>query len=110
MIASIPYEHWRADTESIFHIITYLTFKKIGVDVFTEVYSSKGRADVIVKTKHYIYALELKLDASANEALDQIFEKGYLQPYAADERKKLAIGIQFSSEQRSIIDYRVKEL
>jgi hypothetical protein len=109
VIGSIPYEHWRADTESIFHIITHLTFKKIGVDVFTEVHSSKGRADVIVKTKRYIYALELKLDASASEALDQIFEKSYLQPYTGDERKKLAIGIEFSSEQRIITDYRVKE-
>ena len=110
VIGSIPYEHWRADTESIFHIITYLTFKKIGVDVFTEVHSSTVRVDVIVKTKQYIYALELKLDASASEALDQIFEKGYLQPYAGDERKKLAIGIAFSSGQRNIADFRVKEL
>jgi len=109
-VGSIPYDHWRADTESIFHIITYLTFKNIGVDVFTEVHSSKGRADIIVKTTRYIYALELKLDASASEALDQIFEKKYLHPYIADERKKLAIGIEFSSEQRSIVDYRVKEL
>lgn len=110
MIGSIPYEHWKADTESIFHIITHLTFKKIGVDVFTEVHSSKGRADVIVKTKRYIYALELKLDTSASEALAQIFEKGYLQPYTADERKKMAIGIEFSSAQRNIADYHVKEL
>jgi hypothetical protein len=110
VIGSIPYEHWRADTESIFHIITHLTFKKVGVDVFTEVYSSKGRADVIVKTKRYIYALELKLDTSASEALDQIFEKGYLQPYSGDERKKVAIGIEFSSEQRKIAGYRVKEI
>jgi len=109
VIGSIPYEHWRSDTESIFHIITYLTFKKIGVDVFTEVHSSKGRADIIVKTKRYIYALELKLDASASEAVDQIFKKGYLQPHVGDERKKLAIGIEFSSEQRRIVDYRVKE-
>jgi hypothetical protein len=110
VIESIPYEHWKADTESIFHIITHLTFKKIGVDVFTEVHSSKGRADIIVKTAQYIYALELKLNSSAAEALDQIFEKGYLQPYMGDERKKLAIGIEFSSNQRNIADYRVKKL
>lgn len=109
-IGSIPYDHWRADTESIFHIITYLTFKNIGVDVSAEVHSSKGRADVIVKTTNYIYAMELKLDAPASEALSQIFEKGYLEPYAGDERKKLAIGIEFSSEQRNIADYSVKEL
>jgi hypothetical protein len=110
VIGSIPYDHWRADTESIFHIITFLTFKKIGVDVFTEVHSSKGRADIIVKTARFIYALELKLDASASGAMEQIIEKGYLQPYAADERKKLAMGIVFSSEKRIIAEYLVREL
>lgn len=110
VIASIPYDHWRPDTESIFHIITLLTFNNVGIDISTEVHSSKGRADIIVKTKRFIYALELKLDTSASEALAQIFEKGYLQPYMGDERKKLAIGIEFSSEQRNIADYRVKEL
>ena len=110
VIASLPYEHWRADSESIFHIIIHLTLKVIGLDVFNEVHSSKGRADVIVKTKLYIYVLELKLDAPASAALAQIFEKGYLQPYIGDERKKIAIGIEFSSNQRKIADYHVKEL
>jgi hypothetical protein len=50
VIASIPYELWRADTESIFHIISLLTFKNVGIDLSAEVHSSKGRADVIVKT------------------------------------------------------------
>ncbi len=57
-----------------------------------------------------IVALELKLDASASNALAQIFEKGYLQSYMNDERKKLAIGVEFSSEERNIVDYQVKEL
>lgn len=96
--------------QSLFHIIIPLTLKAIEVDVFNEVHSSKGRADVIVKTKQCIYALELKLDTPASEALAQIFEKGYLQPYMGDERKKLAIGIAFSSDQRGIAGYQVKEL
>lgn len=110
VIGSIPYDHWRADTESVFHIIIFLTFKKIGVDVDTEVHSSRGRSDIIVKTKRYIYILELKLDTSADEALEQIFEKGYFQPYSADERIKMAMGVEFSSKQRSIVNYRFREL
>jgi len=110
VITSLPYEHWRADTESIFHTIIHLTLKIIGVDIFSEVHNSKGRADVIVKTKEFIYAIELKLDISASEALSQIFEKGYLQPYMNDSRKKLAIGIEFSSDGRNIADYHFKEL
>lgn len=56
--------------------------------VQAEQHSAKGRCDLLVKTENYIYAIELKLDGTAAEALTQIKEKGYLAPYAADPRKK----------------------
>lgn len=110
VIGSIAYDHWRADTESIFHIITLLTFQKIGVDVRTEVHSSKGRCDILVKTERYIYAMELKLDRPAQEALDQVLRTDYLQPYQSDKRKKIALGISFSSNDREVAAYEVSEL
>ena len=60
-------------------------------------------------TERYIYVIELKLDGTAEEALQQIKAKGYLQPYAADNRKKLAVGITFSSEKREASQYQVAE-
>jgi len=110
VISSIPYDHWRADTESIFHIITLLTFQKIGVDVQTEVHSSKGRCDILVQTDRYIYVMELKRDGTAQEALDQILDLAYLGPYASDRRRKIAIGISFSSENREVADYLSQEV
>ena len=110
VIGSIPYDHWQADTESIFHIITLLTFQKIGVDVQTEVHNNKGRCDVLIKTLDYIYVIELKRDGTALEALEQIIEKNYLQPYEADKRQKIALGISFSSAERRISQYLVREL
>jgi len=110
IIATIPYDHGRADTESIFHIITHLTFKKIGVDVESEVHSAKGRCDVLIKTSKYIYVIELKLDTPAFEAIQQIINKRYFQPYAADKRKKIALGISFSSKERMVTDYIAKDL
>ncbi len=109
LIATIPYDHWRADHESIFHIIMHLAFKKVGVDIESEVHSSTGRCDVLVKTATHIYAIELKLDKTAQEALDQIFVKKYLQPYQSDLRQKVAIGINFSSEKREIEAYLVQD-
>ncbi|HEY4062251.1 MAG TPA: AAA family ATPase [Puia sp.] len=110
LIATIPYDHWLADKESIFHIIVHLTFKILGVDIDSEVHSSGGRCDAIVQTVSHIYAMEFKLDATAQKALGQILDNGYLQPYKSDKRKKVAIGINFSSEDRKIKDYLVKEL
>ncbi len=110
MISSIPYDHWKADHESIFHIIIHLTFKVVGLNVHSEVHSAIGRSDVVVYTDHYIYVLELKLNGTAQDALAQIFDKGYLNPYLADKRKKMAIGVNFSSETRSVEGFMVKEL
>lgn len=110
IISTIPYDHWKAESESIFHIIVHLSFKRLGLDVRSEVHSSTGRCDVLVFTDKYIYALELKLNGTAQTALDQIFEKGYLRSYQIDERKKIAIGINFSSEKRNVQAYLVKDL
>lgn len=110
LIVTIPYDHWQADKESIFHIIVYLAFKKTGIDVNTEVHSAKGRSDILVQTATHIYVIELKLDSSAKKALEQILKKDYLMPYKADKRKKIAIGINFSSKDRMVKDYELKEV
>jgi len=110
LIGQIPFDHWRGDTESIFTVITALTFRLIGVDVHTEIHTAKGRCDVLVKTTGHIYVMELKLDGTAQEALDQIIRQNYLQPYSADSRKKVALGISFSSEDRGIAEYLAQEL
>ncbi|SEA66334.1 PD-(D/E)XK nuclease superfamily protein [Arachidicoccus rhizosphaerae] len=109
LVTTIPYDHWNAGTESIFTVVTFLAFKLAGIDVHTEVHSAKGRCDVLAMTERYIYVIELKLDGTAEEALQQIKDKGYLQPYVADTRKKLAVGITFSSEKREVSQYQVAE-
>ncbi len=110
LIATIPYEHWKADSESIFHIIAQLSFQKIAADISSEPHSASGRCDIVVRTSNYIYALELKLNATPQEALDQILKKGYLRPYQADKRKKFAVGINFSSAKREVDGYEVMEV
>ena len=109
LVTTIPYDHWNAGTESIFTVVTFLAFKLAGIDVHTEVHNNKGRCDVLAMTDRYIYVIELKLDGTAEEALQQIKDKGYLQPYAADTRKKLAVGITFCSEKREVSQYQVAE-
>ena len=110
LIGQVPYDHWRGDTESIFTVITVLTFRLAGMEVHTEVHSAKGRCDVLVKTDRYIYVMELKLDGTAQEALDQIISRHYLQPYTDDPRIKIALGISFSSADRAVAEYLVREL
>ena len=72
-----------------------------------ERHTSNGRMDIVVQTDQYVYIMELKMDASADEALKQIEDKGYAKPFAADTRKLFKIGIGFSSETRRIKEWKM---
>lgn len=83
-------------------------FKMLGFRVQCEVVSSYGRADMIVQTPDYVYIFEFKLDSTAEAALEQIKEKGYAAPFAADSRKLFLIGATFTSGSCSLGDYIVE--
>ena len=71
--------------------------------------TSQGRMDVTIQTKDYVYIIELKLDKSAEEALQQIKDNHYDLPFQADPRKLFLIGVNFSSETRTVEEWRIEE-
>lgn len=85
----------------------YVVFKLLGFYVDVERTTSRGRIDMTVKTHDYIYVIEIKLDGTAEEALQQIEDKGYAKPYAKDQRQLYKIGINFSSEKHGIGDWKM---
>lgn len=105
--AKIPYE-LNNDNEKHYQAIFYVVFTLMGQYVDAEVRSSKGRADAVVKTKDYIYVFEFKLNGTAEEAILQIDDKGYLIPYQLDDRTLVKVGVEFSKEERNIYRYIVK--
>jgi len=46
--------------------------------------------------------MKFKLDSNTAEALNQILLKEYLRPFQLDPRRKIIIGINFSSAKRQI--------
>lgn len=104
--AGIPYE-LNDQTERHYQVIFYLVFRMMGQFIDAEVRSAKGRADAVVKTKDRIYVFEFKLDGSAQDAIRQIEEKGYMKPYAIDPREKVKVGVDFSKEERNVNDFVV---
>ena len=84
-------------------------FKLLGFYVEVERHTSKGRMDVTIQTKDYVYILELKVDKSADEALKQIEEKEYAAPFKADPRKLFKIGVCFSSEERGVSEWIIDD-
>ena len=78
--SSIPYDAEHHD-ENHYKTIFYLIFKlSLPFVTNTEVRSAAGRADAVVETDDAVYVFEFKLDGSANVALKQIDDKGYLIP------------------------------
>lgn len=69
----------------------------------------RGRIDIVIKTTDYIYVMEIKLDGSADEALQQIHEKGYAEPYRKDGRKVFLVGVNFSSDTKGVEEWKVEE-
>ena len=104
--AGISYE-LNDRTERHYQTIFYLVFKLMGQFSEAEVRSAKGRADAVVKTADYIYVFEFKLDGSAEQALAQIDDRGYLIPYTVDGRKLMKIGVNFDPKERNIGDWKI---
>ena len=99
--ADFPHE-LNEKTERHYQVVFYLVFKLMGQFTGAEVLSARGRADAVVKTPKYIYVFEFKLNGTAEQALQQIDEKGYLIPYQVDGRELVKVGVEFSAEKRNI--------
>ena len=97
----------KKDRELYFHYTFYLLMRLISCyTVYTEKQLSEGRADCIVETQGYVYIFEFKLDGTADEALQQIEDRGYAKAYEADSRYIYKIGVSFSSKTGTIEDWR----
>ena len=56
-----------------------------------------------------IYVMELKLNGTAQDALDQINDKGYALRYTTDPRPVVKVGMGFSIEKRTLTEYKIIE-
>ena len=110
MLAGRSYMVAGADKEKDFQNTLYLIFIMLGYNVQVEQATSQGRIDVTIQTKDYIYIIELKLDKSAEEALQQIKDNHYALPFQTDARKLYLIGVNFSSETRTVEKWVIEEV
>ena len=75
-----------------------------------EINTNDGRLDAVLKTKERIYILEFKLDKSAEAALQQIKDKKYYEKYTLDKQPIYLVGINFSSETKSVEHWLMERL
>ena len=95
--------------ERDFQTVFYLIFNLMGAYIKVEEDSAIGRADAVVHMPDATYVFELKYDGSAEEALKQIDEKGYLIPYSANGKRLVKIGVNYDSNQRTVSEWIIRE-
>jgi len=92
----------QGDLELYFQNVMSIMLKMMGLYVKTEYQTSNGRIDIVFDTDKYVYIIELKRDESAETALKQIEKKGYDKPFLASGKQIIKLGINFSSETKTI--------
>ncbi len=93
--------------ELYFQNTMFIMFKMMGLFVKTEYNTSNGRIDITIDTDKFVYIIELKMDQSPEIALNQIEEKGYDKPFLASGKQIIKLGINFSSETRTIDSWKM---
>jgi Fe-S cluster biosynthesis and repair protein YggX len=108
--AHIPYPLWQKDNEYFYHAIIHLLFSLLGVYIHSEVHTKQGRADALIQIDEGVFCLEFKLEKSAEEAIAQIRDKGYLQAFQNTGKPCHAIGINFSREKKEVAQLLWEEM
>ncbi len=85
----------------------YAFFLLMGVDsIIVEETTTLGRIDVLISTKSDVWVIEIKVDQSADEALNQIKVKRYYGKYINTDKEIHIVGLNFSSETRQITEWK----
>ena len=107
--AGIPYQ-WQGSNgparyEAWYAGMLYACFRTIGLDLRVEDSSSRGRADMVVLHGDQVFVFEFKMadgeddrDAVAQQAIDQIREKGYADKYRDRNEPVHLIGVAFGRD------------
>jgi hypothetical protein len=95
------------DTEEYYQKFFFLYYRMMCDLVHAEVRNSTGATDVTITTPNYVYVLELKINSTPEVALKQIDEKEYAVPFLEGRRAVYKIGVNFSTETRSISEWKV---
>ena len=88
----------------LFIIFTLLTHFVVDVEVHTP----NGRVDVVMETEDTLYLIELKLNKSAQSAMQQLNLKQYGQRFARCGKPIVKVGVNFDAKKGNIEDWIIE--
>ena len=97
-----------ATAEGFYEYTLYLIFTMLNFYVRTQVKCAGGRVDMVVWLPDAVYVFELKVNGTAQEALEQIDNRGYAIPYQTEGRKVVKIGVKHNPDTRVPEEWVIK--
>lgn len=107
-LSTVPYCD-NAHSEGHFQQVFYIIFSLLGYYVDVEVRTPRGRVDVVLRTATTLFVVELKLDRSADTAMQQIDLKNYPERFALCGLPVVKVGVNFDGEKRTLGDWKIGE-
>ncbi len=101
---------YEKNKEIHFQNMMAIACKMLGLAVRTEVHSAAGRCDMQIHTTNFVYIFEFKIDGTPEEAMAQILEKGYANPFESDQRTIFLIGANFLTSTRTLDSWIIEKL
>ena len=96
------------DYEGHYQSLLYVIFSLLGFYVDVEVRTPRGRVDVVLRTHSTLYVIELKLDKTADAAMQQIDLKNYPERFALCGLPIVKVGINFDRERRTLGEWKIE--
>ncbi len=96
--------------EAHYHSLFYLLVKLAGININAEFHTQRGRVDVCIELTDKIILFELKLNETAQLAIDQIKERKYYEIFSDRKLPTYMVGLNFNSHTRTVDDFIVELL
>jgi hypothetical protein len=88
--------------EAYYHKVFYIVVAMLNNGARGQVRQALGVPDIVIETRKYIYVIELKINSTPQVALRQLEEMNYALPFAMEGKELVKLGVNFSSETRTI--------
>jgi len=105
-LSTVPYADNTA-YEGHFQQMLYVILSLLGYYVDIEVRTPRGRVDAVLRTATTLYVMELKIDTSADTAMQQIDLRHYPERFALCGLPVVKVAISFDTERRTLGEWRI---
>ena len=107
LFANIPYD-MRGKEEHDYQTVIYVIFMMLHIFIEGEHRTGEGRIDLMLSAGEWIYVIELKLNKTAEAAMQQIHDKNYALKFRNRGKRIMLIGANLDSGKGQLTDW-IKE-